>query len=126
MGLGYFQQKSGIKKQEAKVGWLFIAPALIGFSIFTYGSIIRSCYYSLTEWDLLTKPKFIGLKNYMTIFSDHYFYQYMKNTLFFVVTLVPIVMVISLFLALLINVKSKSKGVGNIYRTALLDRKSVV
>ncbi|MDD2503462.1 MAG: sugar ABC transporter permease [Clostridia bacterium] len=119
MGLGYFQQKSGIKKQEAKVGWLFIAPALIGFSIFTYGSIIRSCYYSLTEWDLLTKPKFIGLKNYMTIFSDPYFFQYMKNTLFFVVTLVPIVMVISLFLALLINVKSKSKGVGNLYRTAL-------
>lgn len=119
MRLRLLQQKSGIKKQEAKVGWLFIAPALIGFSIFTYGSILRSCYYSLTEWDLLTNPVFVGLLNFRKVFSDPYFYQYMGNTLFFVVTLVPIVMVFSLILALLINVNSKIKGIGNIYRTAL-------
>ncbi len=107
-----------LKKQEALVGWMFVTPALIGFSIFTFGSIMYSFYLSLTEYDLLTPPKFIGFQNYIKAFTnDAYFYKYFGNTFYFVVFLVPIVLAISLGLAILIN--KKIKGLSNLYRTAL-------
>ena len=89
-----------LKTKEALTGWLFISPV----SIFTFGSIIYSLYLSLTDYDLMTKPKFIGLENFIRAFTkDEYFYKFFGNTLYFVVFLVPIVLVISLLLALLIN-----------------------
>lgn len=107
-----------LRKKEALTGWLFVSPALIGFSIFTFGAIIRSFYYSLTDYNLLAKPNFIGFDNYIRAFTqDEYFYKYFGNTFFFVATLVPIVLICSLLLAILINNK-----VGRItqgYRVAL-------
>ncbi|WP_416173571.1 carbohydrate ABC transporter permease, partial [Clostridium perfringens] len=86
-----------LKKKDALTGWLFVSPALIGFSIFTFGSIIYSFYLSLTDYNLMTKPKFVGLENYIRAFTkDDYFYKYFGNTLYFVVFLVPIVLIISL------------------------------
>jgi multiple sugar transport system permease protein len=107
-----------LKKKDALTGWLFVSPALIGFSIFTFGSIIYSFYLSLTDYNLMTKPKFVGLENYIRAFTkDDYFYKYFGNTLYFVVFLVPIVLIISLLLALLIN--KKAGKLSNAYRVAL-------
>lgn len=107
-----------LKKKEACLGWLFVSPALIGFSIFTFGSILYSLYLSFTDYNLLSKPNWIGLRNYVHAFTeDKYFYPYFGNTLYFVVTLVPIVLVISLGLALLIN--KKVGRLTNAYRAAL-------
>lgn len=107
-----------LKKKEACLGWLFVSPALIGFSIFTFGSILYSLYLSFTDYNLLSKPNWIGFSNYIQAFTkDKYFYPYFGNTLYFVVTLVPIVLVISLGLALLIN--KKVGRLANAYRAAL-------
>lgn len=107
-----------LKQKEALTGWAFISPALIGFSIFTFGAIIHSFYLSLTEYNLLSPPKFIGFRNYIRAFTeDEYFYQYFGNTIYFVITLVPIVLVTSLLLALLIH--KKTGHLTNAYRVAL-------
>ena len=107
-----------LKRQEAALGWLFVSPALIGFSIFTFGSILYSLYLSMTDWNLLSKPNFIGLANYVRAFTeDKYFYKYFGNTFYFVFALVPIVLVISLMLAMLIN--KKVGRISNVYRVAL-------
>ena len=99
-------------------GWLFVSPALIGFSIFTFGSILYSFYLSMTDYDLVSTPKWVGFDNYIRAFTkDQYFYKYFGNTLYFVVTLVPIVLALSLLLAILIN--KKTSWVNNIYRVAL-------
>lgn len=107
-----------LKKQEAILGWIFIAPALIGFSIFTFGSMIYSLYLSFTDYNLMQKPNWIGFQNYTKAFTnDQYFYPYFGNTLFFVITLVPLVLVFALALALLIN---KKTGFGTkFYRVSL-------
>lgn len=111
-------KRMSLKTKEALTGWLFLSPALIGFSIFTFGSIIYSLYLSLTDYDLMTKPKFIGLENYIRAFTkDESFYKFFGNTLYFVVFLVPIVLAISLFLALLIN--KKAGKITKAYRVAL-------
>lgn len=111
-------KRMSLKTKKALTGWLFLSPALIGFSIFTFGSIIYSLYLSLTDYDLMTKPKFIGLENYIRAFTkDESFYKFFGNTLYFVVLLVPIVLAISLFLALLIN--KKAGKITKAYRVAL-------
>jgi len=112
------KRKFSLKQREAMLGWLFVSPALIGFSIFTFGSILYSFYLSLTDYDLFTKPTFVGLKNYIKAFTkDDYFYKYFGNTFYFVAFLVPIVLVTSLLLAILIN--KKSGALTRAYRVAL-------
>ncbi|WP_291651208.1 sugar ABC transporter permease [Clostridium sp.] len=111
-------KRISLKTKEALTGWLFISPALIGFSIFTFGSIIYSLYLSLTDYDLMTKPKFIGLENYIRAFTkDESFYKFFGNTIYFVIFLVPIVLAISLLLAMLIN--KKAGRMTKAYRVAL-------
>ena len=111
-------RRLNLKQREALTGWLFVSPALIGFGIFTFGAILYSLYLSFTDYDLLGSPKWVGLENYIRAFTDdQYFYQYFGNTFYFAIVLVPVVLVISLFLAILIN-----KKVGKLtkaYRVAL-------
>lgn len=106
-----------LRRQEAITGWCFILPTLIGFSIFTFGSIIYSFIISLTKWDLLTPQVFVGFNNYIKVFHDEKFYQCLYNTLFFVITLVPIVLCISMLLAILIN--KQAKFLTQFYRSAM-------
>lgn len=106
-----------LRRKEALTGWAFVMPALIGFGVFTFGAIIYSFYISLTRWELLTDPVFVGFRNYSRLFSDAKFYKYLGNTLYFVVFLVPIVLIISFALAMLIN--KKTKFLTSVYRSAL-------
>lgn len=58
--------KYSLSRQEAVTGWLFVFPILIGFSIFTFWAIIYSFIISLTSWDLLTAPEFVGMRNFIS------------------------------------------------------------
>ena len=111
-------RRLNLKQREALTGWLFVSPALIGFGIFTLGAILYSLYLSFTDYDMFGTPEWVGLENYIKAFTnDEYFYQYFGNTFYFAIVLVPVVLVISLFLAILIN-----KKVGKLtkaYRVAL-------
>lgn len=111
------RRTGGLKRREALTGWIFVLPELIGFSIFTFFSISYSFYISLTKYELLSPPVFVGIKNYARIFKDTKFFKYLGNTSYFVVGLVPIVLVISMMLAIAIN--RKTKFLTNIYRSAL-------
>lgn len=92
-----------LKKQETISGWLFILPILIGFLVFVAGSVIYSLVISLTKWDLLTPPVFIGIQNYVKVFKDESFWQCMYNTVYFVIGLVPSVLILSMLTAIAIN-----------------------
>lgn len=111
-------RRLNLKQREALTGWLFVSPALIGFGLFTFGAILYSLYLSFTDYDMFGTPEWVGLENYIKAFTnDEYFYQYFGNTFYFAIVLVPVVLVISLFLAILIN-----KKVGKLtkaYRVAL-------
>ena len=75
------RRRFNLKRREACTGWLFVSPALIGFSIFTFGSILYSLYLSFTDYNLLSKPNWLGLQNYVKAFTDdQYFYPYFGNT----------------------------------------------
>ena len=111
------QRSGGLKRREALTGWLFVLPELIGFSIFTFFSIGYSFYISLTKYELLSPPVFVGFRNYQRLFIDTRFFKYLGNTAYFVVGLVPLVLIFSMALAIAIN--KKTKILTNLYRSAL-------
>ena len=115
---GQHRHRLNLRQREALTGWLFVSPALIGFGIFTFGAILYSLYLSFTDYNLLGSPKWLGLENYIRAFTnDQYFYPYFGNTFYFAIVLVPVVLVISLFLAILIN--KKVGKIAKAYRVAL-------
>ena len=88
---------------EGRWALLFLAPTLIGLAILSAGPILATVAISLTQWDLLTAPKLVGLDNFVELASDDRFLKALRNTAFYTATSVPLGMLISLFIALALN-----------------------
>lgn len=108
---------SSLLKELNKQKWayVFIAPALTIFTIFVIIPVFASLYLSLTEYNILQPPQFVGIKNYVSIlFHDARFWKAMSNTIIYVVGTVPIGIVISLALAIAIDQNIRFK---NLFKT---------
>lgn len=85
-------------------GLLFSSPWLAGFFAFTVYPIVSSLYYSLTRYDALRPPLFVGLANYTELFlRDQMFVLVVKNTMYMVLVGVPAGLVTAFLLASLLN-----------------------
>jgi len=96
-------RRRGPLAAESRWAWLFLAPTLVGLAVLSAGPIIAALGISLTKWDLLTAPKFVGLDNFVALLSDKRFQTALRNTVFCTVTSVPIGLAIGLGLALALN-----------------------
>jgi len=94
-------------------GYLFISPWIIGFTIFNAGAVLGSFSISLTEWSMLGTPQFIGLQNYQKMAQDKFFWQSLKVTCQYLLS-IPLGIVAGLSLALLLN--QKIRGI-SLFRT---------
>lgn len=83
--------------------FIFISPWLVGFLLLTVGPMIFSFIMSFTDWDMLTKMKFIGIKNYQNLFKDDIFLKSMKNTFIYAAMSVPLNLFLSLCMAYLLS-----------------------
>ena len=107
--------KTYTKKQRDRrknlMAWLLVAPSLIFMVIFTVYPIFRSIYLSLTKYKLGMKaPEWIGLQNYINLAGSSLFWKVMGNTLYFAfITIIPS-MAAGLFLAVIVNRKSRATG----------------
>jgi multiple sugar transport system permease protein len=90
---------------EGVNGWLFILPVVAGTLLLNLLPSIPNLYYSLTEWNGLTDPKWIGLDNYRVLKDDPAFRNSLKVTMVYTVLSVPLSMIVGLGLALLVNRK---------------------
>ncbi|WP_314066692.1 sugar ABC transporter permease [uncultured Vagococcus sp.] len=98
------RKKQGMEDQLTAFG--FLSPWVIGFLLFTGGPIIASFVLSLTKWNLLGNPSFVGFANYQELFSpSSTFYNTLKATFIFTLLNVGITVFWSLFLAILLNFK---------------------
>jgi multiple sugar transport system permease protein len=85
-------------------GYLFLLPSLIGFGLFVLLPILISLALSFQSWDLLSPPQFIGVKNYLDLFTtDPVFGAVLKNTFWYTVLIVPGQLAVGLVLALALN-----------------------
>jgi multiple sugar transport system permease protein len=101
---------------EAFYGYLFVSPMVIGFLLVMLFPLVYSIYMSLTDWQLLGDPNFIGSENYQRLVNDPDFWVVLKNTLIFAAGLVPINILMALLLALLLQ--KNLPGIG-FFRTAI-------
>jgi multiple sugar transport system permease protein len=87
---------------EKFIGYAFASPWLFGFFVFTTVPIVLSFYYSFCRYDVLRPPMYVGLQNYIVLFQSPRFYKALYNTFYFTVFRVPLVIVGSLFVAMLV------------------------
>lgn len=97
--------RSSLLRRETIEGYLCISPWLIGFAFLTLGPIVFSLAMSLTKWDMINPPHWVGAGNYAQIFTDDFrFRQSLKVTAIYAAIAVPLGLVCSLALAMLLNV----------------------
>lgn len=95
---------------------LFVTPWLITFLWFTLGPFIASIYLSFTNYRFIGLPEWVGLNNYVRLFTDDAkFIRSVINTLYYTAVHVPGIMIMAFFVAILLNQKVKGQP---IYRTA--------
>lgn len=99
---------------DVKWGIIMILPVFIGLLIFYIIPFFQNIFYSFTDLNSFGKWQFVGMSNYQKILADEKFISAVKNTLIYTVFTVPLILIISMFIASLLN--SKIKGIG-IYRT---------
>ncbi|GGG09182.1 carbohydrate ABC transporter permease [Paenibacillus aceti] len=93
-------------RKEAMIGWLFLAPEIIGMLFLNVFALGFSLYLSLSKWDLLSGVKgieFIGFGNYAKLFNDPTIWQAVKNNVLYMIMTVPIPIAIAFVLAVLIH-----------------------
>ena len=89
--------------REQMDAYLFIAPWLIGFLLFTAGPMLASLYISFNRWEIVTPPVWTGLEQYQKLFTDDRFYLSLWNTAYYVFLGVPLHLFLALLAALAMN-----------------------
>jgi len=104
-----------MRRREAIAGVLFLLPWLVSLVVFTAYPVLAALYFSFTEYSIVQAPRWIGLQNYRTMFTtDTAFWISVKNSSYYALLSVPLGLVLSLGLALILNLRAKGIGV---YRT---------
>lgn len=97
------RSRISIRTREAIDCYIFMLPAILGIVLFSLGPMIASFYFSLTDYNMLASPAFVGLDNYRTLIHDGLFWTSLRVTLIYSGVSVPLVLMFALFLALLLN-----------------------
>lgn len=96
-------------KRQAFYGMLYILPSFLIIMTFCVVAIIMTFYFSLTDFNMYSSPKFVGLKNYISIFKNDTFYAALVNTVKYVIVTVPAQVILSLGIAAFIAEKLRNK-----------------
>ena len=98
-------------RREALAGYLFITPWVIGFLIFTLGTMVYSFFISFSDFNLATnRMRPAGLDNYRALLEDPRVMSSLGNTLFYAVLAVPFEICFALFLAMLLDRVTRGAG----------------
>ena len=98
-----------VRQTEERLAYLFIAPWVIGFTIFTAGAMLFSLYISMNDTDLLSTSEFVGLGNFAKTFQEKLFYKSLGVTFTYTMMVVPIGTLVALGIA-----KYKRYNLGNL------------
>jgi len=100
-----------MERQKEKWAYIFITIPLLYFFIFRIAPTLFSFFLSVMKWDLLSpKRVFVGLENFKIVLQNPAFRMAMINTLEYVIISVPLMIAISLSIALLLNSIAKGQG----------------
>jgi multiple sugar transport system permease protein len=96
--------RSSIRGAERRFILLSLVPALVFYTIFRFYPVVYAFYMSLHDWQLLRKAQiFVGLDNYITLFTDPLFLQVIGNTFYFALGVTLLSTTLAVILAILLN-----------------------
>jgi multiple sugar transport system permease protein len=102
---------AGQAREDLIMGYLFILPALTILGVFLFWPILQTLFMSFFRWDLLTQERrFVGLTNYRLILASEDFHLALRNTIYYVLGVVPAQTVAALLLALAANQKIRGRA----------------
>lgn len=110
-------RRAGVRRvlHEMRKQWtayLFLAPVLLLFSVFTVFSVGYAFYLSFHQWNILEPAKpYVGLDNYERLMDDGRFHQAVFNTLYYTAVSVPLTIGLGLLVALLLNNEIRARGI---------------
>lgn len=98
-------------RRDFGVGMLFISPWVIGFLVFTLYPMAMSLLYSFSEFTFHRPLEWVGLKNYLALFQDKYFWISLGNTGYMVAIGVPLILAFSFLCAVILNIKVPGQSI---------------
>jgi multiple sugar transport system permease protein len=98
-------------RAEARAGYLFIAPWLIGAVLFVLGPMLVSLLLAFSSWDIIGPARWVGLGNFREMGGDERFWTGLRVTVVYTLFSVPLGVAGSLGLALLLNAKMRGQRV---------------
>ncbi|MFJ4276698.1 carbohydrate ABC transporter permease [Streptomyces massasporeus] len=104
------------KREREGAAWVFLSPWVLGAIVLTLLPMAVSLYLSFTDYDLFNPPKWVGLRNYVQMFTeDPRYWRSVVTTLTYVVIAVPLQLALALVVALALKGMKRGKG---FYRSA--------
>jgi len=104
------RRHSKVARKETTTAYLCLIPAFLGLTFISYIPTVAAFILSFFEWNGMTKPKFIGIDNYINIFTlDTYFLPSLKATLVYAALAVVSSLIYSLIIAVFLNMKIPAK-----------------
>jgi len=107
------RRRMGLRRREAIAGVLFALPAVLGFLFWWLGPMVASAVISLTDWQIITPPHWIGLANYVgaispshpipALINDPLFWTSLRVTATYALLAVPLSLVTSFCIAMALN-----------------------
>ena len=97
--------------EESIAGYVFSLPFIIGFLMFMLIPMALSLYYSFCKYDIQTPPEFVGLNNYIRIFTnDKVFTKALTVTCYYAFIGTPLKVIFALIVALILNHETRAVG----------------
>lgn len=92
-----------MSQRRTIIGYIFIMPFILGFLFWFLIPALGAVYLTFQKWNLISPPQFVGLQNIEQLFKDPLLPQSLKATFLFSFISVPLTLLLSFFLATLIN-----------------------
>jgi multiple sugar transport system permease protein len=92
-----------MEKRESAAAYMFISPWIVGFLLLTLVPMLASLYFAFTDYNILSAPVWVGLKNFEDLFQDPQFWQSLKVTFSFAIMSLPASLILGLSLAITLN-----------------------
>lgn len=98
-------------KNKKWTPYLFLLPGSAILLLFIFYPMLQAIWLSFTQYNMITEASFIGIENYEELFNDELFWNALKNTIIYLVVVVPALVVVPIFLAVLVNQRLKGIGI---------------
>jgi sn-glycerol 3-phosphate transport system permease protein len=94
------RKKAGKSAKQKMLPYIMILPAMVIFSVFVIYPVFYMLYVSFFDWNMVADMEFIGIENYLDMFTDKDFWKVLGNTFRFMLMMVPTAIILSLAIAL--------------------------